>query len=71
KDRKDATRCVPVLIEMKYGSSAFDGSAGILKHIKDLNEFLSDLAKKSGSSLFCVGRIHNRWFGGLRCRRIA
>jgi hypothetical protein len=47
KDRKDATRCVPVLIEMKYGIGAFDGSAGIVKHIEDLNVILSSQEKKS------------------------
>ncbi len=41
-DRKDGSRCTPVFIEMKYGIGAYDGAAGIAKHIADLNDILSD-----------------------------
>ncbi|MGY4432442.1 hypothetical protein ACVWWO_004919 [Bradyrhizobium sp. F1.13.1] len=43
--RKDETTCRPVFIEMKYGIGAYDGDAGIVKHIDDLNDILSDSEK--------------------------
>jgi len=42
-------RAAEGLIEMKYGIDAFDGSAGILKHIKDFNKILSDPVKNRRS----------------------
>lgn len=32
-----------VFVEMKYGDDALEGSAGLCKHIKDINDFLNDL----------------------------
>ncbi len=31
-----------VFVEMKYGDDALEGSAGLCKHIKDINDFLND-----------------------------
>ncbi|MGY0572414.1 hypothetical protein ACTGJ9_016165 [Bradyrhizobium sp. RDM12] len=45
KNRKDGSKCTPVFIEMKYGIDAYDGDAGIKKHIQDLQSILSDPAK--------------------------
>lgn len=45
-NRKDGSNCRPVLIEMKYGIGAYDGEAGIAKHIKDMEAILGDPAKK-------------------------
>jgi hypothetical protein len=39
--RKSGLRCTPVFIEMKYGIGAYDGAAGIAKHVSDLNAMLS------------------------------
>jgi hypothetical protein len=44
-DRKDETTCRPVFIEMKYGINAYEGEAGILKHIEDLRNILENTAK--------------------------
>ncbi|MET4515190.1 hypothetical protein ACVWZR_005314 [Bradyrhizobium sp. i1.3.1] len=44
-NRKDGSKCTPVFIEMKYGIDAYDGEAGIKKHIQDLQSILSDPAK--------------------------
>jgi hypothetical protein len=44
--RKDETRCTPVLIEMKYSIGAYDGEAGIAKHIADLEQILANPAKR-------------------------
>ncbi|MBB4371356.1 hypothetical protein GGD63_004154 [Bradyrhizobium sp. cir1] len=43
--RKDESRCKPVLVEMKYGTGSYDGSAGIAKHIADLEGILADPIK--------------------------
>lgn len=40
-DRKHLDRFVPVLIEMKYGDGALDGDSGLIKHLDDLNKFVS------------------------------
>ena len=45
-NRKDETNCRPVLIEMKYGIGAYDGDAGIAKHISDLKEILASSEKR-------------------------
>jgi len=45
-NRKDETNCRPVLIEMKYGIGAYDGDAGIAKHIGDLQEILAVSEKR-------------------------
>lgn len=44
-NRKDGSACTPVFIEMKYGIDAYDGDAGIIKHIGDLENILGDPAK--------------------------
>lgn len=41
-DRKTLKNCKPVFIEMKYGDNALSGSAGMIKHIKDINSFISN-----------------------------
>ncbi len=41
-ERKDGNRCRAALMEMKYGDHALDGTAGLLDHLKDINEFLLD-----------------------------
>jgi hypothetical protein len=43
--RKDGSKCTPVFIEMKYGIGAYDGDAGIRKHIDDLESILDDPEK--------------------------
>jgi len=43
--RRKADNITLVFIEKKYGDSALAGSAGLQKHIKDMNSFLSDSAK--------------------------
>jgi hypothetical protein len=44
--RRDETRCTPVLVEMKYGIKAYDGDAGIAKHIADLEKILANPIKR-------------------------
>jgi hypothetical protein len=45
KDRKDGSKCRPALIEMKYGDGSLRGDAGLLKHLKDMDSFISDTEK--------------------------
>lgn len=40
-ERKNPSNCNIALIEMKYGDSALSGNSGILKHIKDVDNFLN------------------------------
>lgn len=40
--RKNGSKCVPVLIEMKYGDTALGGSAGLIKHLEDIESLVSD-----------------------------
>jgi hypothetical protein len=40
--RKKGTACRAALIEMKYGDGALANDAGLLKHLKDMDRFLSD-----------------------------
>jgi len=42
KQRGDRSSCRAALIEMKYGDNALAGDAGILKHLKDIESFMSD-----------------------------
>ena len=42
KDRKDGGKCRAALIEMKYSDSAIGGKAGLLKHLRDLDAFISN-----------------------------
>jgi len=41
-DRKGGSNCRPVLIEMKYGDGALDGQSGLLAHLKDIEQLISD-----------------------------
>ena len=43
--RKNPSNCRPALIEMKYGDGALSGKAGVMKHLKDINELISNRAK--------------------------
>lgn len=38
--RKNGRNCRAALIEMKYGDNALTGTAGIIKHLDDINDFL-------------------------------
>jgi hypothetical protein len=49
KDRKTGNRCRAALIEMKYGDGALGGKSGLLKHLKDMDAFVSN--KKQYASL--------------------
>jgi hypothetical protein len=49
KDRKTGSRCRAALIEMKYGDGSLGGDAGLLKHLKDMDAFVSN--KKQYASL--------------------
>jgi hypothetical protein len=40
--RKKGSNCKVALIEMKYGDGALAGSAGLLKHLKDMEKLISD-----------------------------
>ena len=40
--RKDGKNCKASFIEMKYGDIALGGTSGLVKHIEDINKFLSD-----------------------------
>jgi hypothetical protein len=40
-EKRKVGLCTPVFIEMKYGIGAYDGAAGIAKHVRDLNDILS------------------------------
>ena len=42
---ENGNECRAALIEMKYGDSAIAGKAGLIKHLKDINAFLSDKQK--------------------------
>jgi len=40
--RKNGSNCKAALIEMKYGDGALEGSAGLLKHLKDMEKLISN-----------------------------
>lgn len=40
--RKNGSKCKVALIEMKYGDGALGGSAGMLKHLKDMEKLISN-----------------------------
>jgi hypothetical protein len=44
-ERKNSNNFCPVLIEVKYGDGALDGTAGILKHLQDMDKLVSDKNK--------------------------
>jgi len=41
-ERKTGKRCRAALIEMKYGDTALENNAGLLKHLKDMDALTSD-----------------------------
>ena len=41
RHRKDGSKCRAALIEMKYGDGSLEGDAGLLKHLKDMDAFIS------------------------------
>lgn len=40
--RKNGSNCRPALIEMKYGDKALDGNSGLIKHLQDIDTFISN-----------------------------
>ncbi|MCB2216972.1 MAG: hypothetical protein KQH59_12960 [Desulfobulbaceae bacterium] len=40
--RKDGNKCKAALIEMKYADGALDGNAGLLKHLRDIDDFIGN-----------------------------
>ncbi len=42
KDRKDGRKCRAALIEMKYGDGSLRCDAGLLKHLEDMDSFISE-----------------------------
>jgi hypothetical protein len=44
-DRKDGSNCRAAFIEMKYGDSALRGTSGMIKHLQDFNELISNRNK--------------------------
>lgn len=46
-ERKNGSNCRPALIEMKYGDSALGGSAGLVKHLHDIDCLISDRRRYS------------------------
>lgn len=40
--RKNGCTCKATLIEMKYGDGSLDGTAGLLKHLEDIDALISD-----------------------------
>jgi hypothetical protein len=43
--RKNTYNCRPALIEMKYGDGALSGNAGVLKHLRDIKDLVSNRNK--------------------------
>ncbi|HEY92544.1 MAG TPA: hypothetical protein G4O17_02215, partial [Dehalococcoidia bacterium] len=43
--RRKNSECRPALVELKYGDGALKGSAGLIKHLEDINKILSDHEK--------------------------
>ena len=42
RDRKNGRKCRAALIEMKYSDGALGGKSGLLKHLRDMDSFISD-----------------------------
>lgn len=40
--RKKGSKCKPAFIEMKYADGALGGAAGLLKHLKDFDDFIAE-----------------------------
>jgi hypothetical protein len=45
--RKKGSKCKAAFIEMKYADGALSGSAGLLKHLKDIDDFISTSSHKN------------------------
>jgi hypothetical protein len=45
--RKHGSKCKPAFIEMKYADGALSGSAGVLKHLKDMDSLITDHSRYS------------------------
>jgi hypothetical protein len=52
KDRKKGSKCRAALIEMKYGDNALGEEAGLVKHLRDMETFISD--KQQRTELFYI-----------------
>jgi len=50
--RKDGKNCTASIIEMKYGDDALSGKSGLIKHVEDINRFLTN--KKNYSAILEV-----------------
>lgn len=46
--RKNGSNCRAALIEMKYGDDALGGSAGLLKHLEDIDNLIADESSYQG-----------------------
>jgi len=70
--RKKTGSCKPALIEMKYGDNALSGSAGVLKHLRDIDSLISD-GEKYKALLKTMERQFNQLdkLGLLRFNRVA
>ena len=70
--RKKTSNCQPALIEMKYGDGALGGSAGVLKHLRDIDALISN-GDKYKALLATMGRQFNQLdeLGLLRFNRVA
>jgi hypothetical protein len=63
--RKDGLRCKPVFIEMKYGIGAYDGAAGIAKHVGDLNAMLGTEEARDQFNQIIANQFNKLWRLGL------
>jgi hypothetical protein len=43
--RKDGRKCKPAFIEVKYADGALSGSAGLLKHLKDMDALIANTSR--------------------------
>ena len=70
--RKSTIDCRPALIEMKYGDGALGGSAGVLKHLRDIDALISNGVKYK-ALLETMERQFNQLdeLGLLRFNRVA
>lgn len=46
-ERKGGNNCKPAFIEMKYGDGALAGTAGLVKHLNDLDRLLGDDGRRN------------------------
>ncbi len=45
--RKNGGNCLPALIEMKYAEGALNGTAGLIKHLEDIEKLVNDKERYS------------------------